>query len=739
MKTPASCLALLLAASVVGAQTPVPLPVAPVRPVSDTYFGTTVIDPYRWMENLGDPEVKTWLQAQADYTNRVLARLPGRAALLARIQALDNAGVSMGDVQTAGGKYFYRQTAPGDVSAKLCVRDGLHGAERVLLDPQALTLNGVHFSMDYLAPSPDGALVAVGVSPGGSEASTMRILKTADGSEVGERIDRTDYAAVSWNEDGKSFFYSRLQKLAPTDAETAKYQKGVAFLHLVGTDAVKDTPVFGYNLSPNAPFAPDDVPIIVTLPGCPYVFGVIAHGVQNENAVYFAPLSALNGAAAPWRRLADFGDDVVALDEDGAPIGLAAHGDDVYLLTHKNAPRYKIVKTSLAHPNLGHAETVVPASDVVIRAMAQAADALYVQDLDGGLGRLRRVSWGGHQETLSLPFPGRVYLITNPRQPGTLAKINSWTNQIGIFSFAPGTKQAANTGLHPPAPVDMSAYTSLEARAKSADGTLIPLSIICQKGLKLDGSHPTLLEGYGSYGTILEPQYRPTLPAWLERGGVMAIAHVRGGGEYGEDWHRAGRKQTKHHSWEDFIACGQYLIDKGYTTSARLAGTGTSAGGITVGRALTERPDLFAAILDNVGSSNPLRSELTANGPSNIPEFGTATEKDGFQALYAMDAYQHVKDGVRYPAVLLTTGINDPRVASWEPAKLAARLQAATAGGKPVLLRVDYDAGHGIGSTKAQRDLVEADQEAFLLWQFGDPAFQPAAPARTEFFIGPTF
>ena len=260
----------------------------------------------------------------------------------------------------------------------------------------------------------------------------------------------------------------------------------------------------------------------------------------------------------------------------------------------------------------------------------------------------------------------------------------------------------------------------------SADGTSIPLSLVYKKGLALDGSHPTLLGGYGSYGITIEPSYAPRALAWLERGGVLAFAHVRGGGEYGEDWHLAGKLLTKNHTWEDFIACGQYLVDNGYTLPTRLGGTGTSAGGITVGRALTERPGLFAAILDRVGSSNPLRAEFTPNGPPNVPEFGTVSDPDGFKALYAMDAYQHVRDGVKYPAVLLTTGINDPRVASWEPAKMAARLQAATTSGKPILLRVDYDAGHGIGSTKAQDAADEADEWSFLLWQFGEPDFQPA-------------
>ncbi len=528
--------------------------------------------------------------------------------------------------------------------------------------------------------------------------------------------------------------------MSPTDSETAKYQNGVAFLHVLGTDPEKDVPVLGSRLNANVPFAADDVPIIVVLPHCPYVFGVNARGVQNENAVYIAPRRALKGAATPWKRLADFSDDVVAVDGEGNLVGLAAHGGDVYLLTHKNASRYKIVKTNLAHPDLAHAETVVPASDLVIRAMSEAKDALYLQDLDGGLGHIRRIPWGGTPLDISLPFQGSAYLVTNPWLAGTYLYLTGWTHAPTLSAYDPSSHGLTDTGLLPPSPLDTSLYTSTEVTAKSADGTEVPLSIVCKKGLTLDGSHPTLLEGYGSYGITLEPEFHATGLAWLERGGVYAVAHVRGGGEYGEDWHLAGQKLTKHHTWEDFIACGQYLIDHGYTTSARLGGQGGSAGGITVGRTLTERPELFAAILDDVGSSNPLRAELTANGPSNIPEFGTATQHDGFQALYAMDAYQHVKDGVNYPAVMVTTGINDPRVASWEPAKMAARLQAATASGKPILLRVDYDAGHGIGSTKAQRDIEEADEESFLLWQFGDPEFQPSAaptPAAPVSAIAP--
>jgi len=255
---------------------------------------------------------------------------------------------------------------------------------------------------------------------------------------------------------------------------------------------------------------------------------------------------------------------------------------------------------------------------------------------------------------------------------------------------------------------------------------MVPLSIVHKRGMALDRSHPTWLEGYGAYGITLDPQFRPTLLAFFERGGVFAVAHVRGGGEYGEDWHLAGQKLTKQHTIDDMLAGAEYLIEHKYTSAAHLAGEGTSAGGITIGGAITQRPDLFGAALIRVGDSDSLRSELMASGPANIPEFGTVKQSDGFKALYAMDAYQHVKPNTAYPAVLLTTGVNDPRVASWQATKMAARLQASTTSGKPVLLRVDYDAGHGMGSTKTQRDEELADEVAFLFWQLGNPQFQPA-------------
>ena len=363
----------------------------------------------------------------------------------------------------------------------------------------------------------------------------------------------------------------------------------------------------------------------------------------------------------------------------------------------------------------------------MLKNLSVAKDALYVQALDGGLGRLWRVTFGGVVEPVPLPFEGALGgLVPNPATPGALVLLESWTKSPLWYTYDPQSRRLADTRLVEPSPVDFSGVEAVEVQARSADGTMVPLSIIFKKGITLDGSHPTWLSGYGAYGITIDPNFRPTRLAWLERGGVFAYAHARGGGEFGQDWYETGKLLTKQHTIDDFLACAQYLIDRGYTSPARLAGEGTSAGGITIGGAITQRPELLGAAIIRVGVSNAVRFEFTENAV-NTMEFGSVKTPEGFKALYAMDAYLHVKPGTPYPAVLLTTGATDPRVSPWQAAKMAARLQASTTSGKPILLRVDYDAGHGLGSTKSQRDEELADEEAFLLWQLA-PRVTSATP-----------
>lgn len=714
-----ACLSLALLLST-GAFGQVKLPPTPVREVSDDYFGTKVTDPYRWLENTSDPEVVSWMKSQNDYTREQLAKIPGRDKLLERIRSLDNAGAVVSSLQIWGGHYFYLKTEPGSDNRKLYVRETVSAPERLLVDPEKLkTSDGKHFSIDYFQPSLDGKYVAYGISPGGSEDSVIHILETASGKGLTDVIDRAQFGQPTWLPGNKSFFFTRTQKLSASDPPTAKYQKLRVYRHTLGDDPEKDSQVFGYEFAPNVKVTEDDFPVLVYSPAAPKAMvGLVIHGVKNEKDVYVAPFDAIPTVNTSWTKVADDSEDITSLD---------IHGDDLFLLSHKDASRFKVLRTSLSKPDLAKATLAVPPGEAVIVNIAAAADGLYIQDLDGGIGKLRRLSYSsGSAEALKLPFDGAIQsLVTNPTEPGAWLELVGWTKPPLWYVLDRKSGKVQDTHIVPASPVDFSEIVSEEVKAKSADGTMVPLSIIHRRDIRTDGSNPTWLEGYGSYGITLDPTFRPTWLAFLERGGVFAVAHVRGGGEYGEDWHNGGRKLTKQHTIDDFIACAQYLIENKYTSAAKLAGEGTSAGGVTIGGAVTQRPDLFAAALIRVGDSDSLRSELMASGPANVPEFGTVKEPDGFKALYGMDAYQHVKADTAYPAVLLTTGVNDPRVAPWQAAKMTARLQASTNDNKPVLLRVDYDAGHGLGSTKSQRDAELADEVAFLFWQFGMPEFQP--------------
>jgi prolyl oligopeptidase len=716
-------LLVLLIPAVASAQSQ--LPNTPVRAVIDDYFGTKVVDPYRWLENTSDPEVIAWMKAQNDYTRAVLARIPGRDELLARIKSLDNAGNVVSALQVWGGHYFYYKTEPGSDNRKLFTRDTLSSPERLLVDTEKMTTaDGKHYSIDYFQPSVDGAYVAYGISLGGSEESVLHVLQSATGKVLPDSIDRAEFASPSWLPDGKSFFYTRAQKLATDAPPTAKYQKLKVYRHTLGSDPDSEPLVFGFGANPSVSVDENDFTVVAFSPGAPdFLLGLVIHGVKREVDIYSVPFDANPGARTVWKKVADQTDEVTGFD---------VHASEIYLLSHKNASRFKVLRTSLGAPDLPHAAVAVPASEVVVTGISAAGDSLYVQDLDGGIGRLRRLPYSnGSIQPVNLPFYGAIQaLVTNPSEPGAWLELVSWTKSPLWYSLDAKTDKLTDTALVPASPVDYSQIESEEVKAKSADGTMVPLSIIHKRGLLLDGSHPTWLTGYGAYGINYDPYFDPTILVFLERGGVRAFAHVRGGGEYGEDWHQAGQKLTKQHTIDDFIAGGEYLIEHKYTSAAHLAGEGTSAGGITIGGAITQRPEMFGAALIRVGDSDSLRSETMASGPANIPEFGTVTEADGFKALFAMDAYQHVKPNTPYPAVLLTTGVNDPRVAPWQAAKMTARLQASTSSGKPVLLRVDYDAGHGMGSTKSQRDIELADQVAFLFWQLGVTGYAPSPAAH---------
>jgi prolyl oligopeptidase len=705
------------------AESPAP-PVAPIRPVVDTYFGTPVTDHYRYLEDLSDPAVQAWMRAQAGYTQGRLERLPGREALLERIHALANTDSARDYVQRRGERYFYVLSEPGAQQPKLYFRDTLQGQERLLLDPAKLGEgSGTHYALDYYTPSWDGRYVAYGVSAGGSEASELHVMEVATGEVLAESISRTDNAVIAWRPDNRSFFYLRYNEPTPDMPVVETMFNARTYLHELGRNPSGDgdTVVFGRGVDPAVDVPEGQATYIVLSRDGQYAIAVANHNMDDNPATLFvAPLAKVDGARTPWRKLADVADGITQF---------AAHGDTLYFLSQKDAPRRSLLALSLDEPALRNARVLQPEGDATLTDIGIAKDGIYVRRTTGATSNLLRVSFDGRSATpVPLPFEGSVYgPITYAGEPGALFNMQSWVQPAQVFRFDPAAGRSDDAGLIPRSGIDVSGFESKEVWVTSYDGTRVPLSIIYQKGLALDGSHPTILVGYGAYGISLDAYFSPTRVAWLERGGVYAVAHVRGGGELGEAWHVGGQKRTKLNTVFDFIACGDYLVRAGYTRPERLAASGGSAGGITVGGAMTWRPDLFRVILDQVGMSDVLRFETEPNGPPNVPEFGSVRDQEGFHGLYAMSAYHQIRDGVEYPAVMFVTGANDPRVAPWQMTKMTARTQAATRSGRPVLLRIDYDAGHGIGSNRSQWEMTTADMWAFALWQMGDPGFQPAA------------
>jgi prolyl oligopeptidase len=712
--------AALLAVSVTAFAQPKP-PAAPVKEVTDTYFGVTVADPYRYMEDMKNPDVTAWMKGQADYTRAVLDKIPQRAEILKEVAKYgDAAAARVSSVQIVGDMVYYLKRNASENIAKLYVRRGFAGKERLLFDPDKQPApEGKHYAIDYYQPSPDNKYLAFGISIGGSEESVIHILEVATAKETGDTIDRANYATPSFLPDGR-LVYSRLQKLASDAPRTDKYQNQRTYVHVLGANPDDDSVILGAGVSPSVTAAPAELVFAGNPIGSKYIIGAVVNGVQREIRLYVAPLASLAGDKTPWTKICDTADDVT---------DISVQGDTAYLLTHKGASRFKVLRVSLAKPDLATAEVAVPESESVVTGVAAAKDALYAQRMNAGISELLRLDYqpGAKAAMVKLPFDGDISaLASDPRLPGVVVNMSAWIKYGGYYAYNPGTGKVVDTKLQPQSKYDNpQGLVSTEVKVRAPDGAMVPLSIVHKKGIKLDGNNPTLLYGYGAYGISQTPFYRPTFLPWFERGGVFAVAHVRGGGENGEDWYKAGYKLTKPNTWKDAIACADWLVANKYTSPSKLGIWGGSAGGIFVGRSITDRPELFAAAVDDVPVSDALRMEFSANGVPNIPEFGTVKAEDGFKGLLAMSSYHHVKDGTKYPAVLLVTGYNDPRVDSWEAGKMAARLQAAQGGDRPILLRIDYDAGHGFGSTKKSQYEERADTFAFLFWQFGVKGFQP--------------
>jgi prolyl oligopeptidase len=681
------------------------------QPFEETYFGTRVVDRFRFIESK-DPATLAWMQAQSEWTRAVFDSITPRAAYLRKLTAFGAAFGFVNTVQLGGTRLFYLERKPGADVFDLIVREG-NGTRRTLVDTAALikAAGGTPQAIDYFQTTRDGTQVAVGISAGGSENSQISVLDAATGRTLAGPIDRAQFGSPAWLDDGSGLFFVRMQELHPGSKPTDKYLNSGSWFWTTRAPPVE---VAGAASGRGPIKDPARFPVVSVIPDSGRAVLVEVNGVQNEFQAWIAPTAQARDGSADWRPLVVTADDVTAFD---------ANATTIWVLTHKDAPTFKVLALPI-DGTLKEARTVIAARpDRVVESIHAAADALYVVAREGLAGKVLRVDSKGAVKELALPFEGTVREVaTDAAQPGAVVALDGWAHPPAHYRYDPTSGEFADLKLETRPKFDPARFTALEMSARAADGTQVPLSLITLAGPKRP--RPMLLDAYGAYGISTLPFFSPRIVTFVDAGGSYAECHVRGGGELGEAWRLGGKDANKPNTWRDFIACAERLIADGYTTRAMLTIQGTSAGGITVGRAVTERPDLFAAAVGRVGDLDALRSETMPSGPANIPEFGTFKDEPGFRNLYAMDAYQHVRNDAHYPAFLLTTGLNDPRVEPWEPAKMAARLMEVP-GHAPVLLRVEDAAGHGLGTTKSTRDAEDADIAAFVFWRAGVPEWQP--------------
>jgi prolyl oligopeptidase len=677
--------------------------------VVDTYHGTRVTDPYRWLENGADPAVREWTARQTQRTRAYLDGLPVRATLRNRLETyISESSPRYFSLATAGGQVFAEYLDPKQQQPMLRVLgpDLDPARSRTVLDPNTLDPSGAT-AIDWFVPSPDGKLVAVSLSQGGSEDGNLHVFDTATGARVGEVIPRVNFptagGGLAWARDGRSFWYTRYPGAERPAADRHFYVQ--VYFHKLGDDPAKDPRVFG--------------------DGRPKVAEILLDYSHEADALLVSVQNGDGGEFAHYVSGRDGRFVQVTRFEDG--VDFAAFGPDraLYLVSEKNAPRRQILKLAPGVLELARAATIVPAGEDALPIdffgedpLCFAGGRMYVRYLAGGPTRLRAFSLDGAPAG-EVPLPDVAAVSEfEPLGDDLLYNVETYLEPSRFLRLSGG--RSTPTALAVTSPVKFEDVEVVRTFATSRDGTRVPVNIIRKKGLRLDGNHPTQLYGYGGYGINQTPGFLGgSRRVWFDAGGVFAVANIRGGGEYGEEWHRQGMLTSKQNVFDDFVAAAELLVREKYTRPDRLAIRGGSNGGLLVGAALTQRPDLFRAVVAQVAILDMLRFELDPNGEFNVTEFGSVKDPEQFRALQAYSPYQQVREGVKYPAVFLSTGENDGRVNPMNSRKMAARLQAATTSGLPVFLATTDAAGHGIGSPLSVQIDQMADYIAFLFDQLG--------------------
>ena len=678
---------------------------APLQPVTNYYHGVAIVDDYQWLEDASTPMVRVWTRLENERTRAYFAGLPfrdGIAQQLAQLRGEESARYY--DLQERKGRIFGLRFKPPAQQPVLVRLSSVEAPAlwRTVFDPNAFDTNGTT-AIDWYVPSPDGRVVAVSLSEGGSERGTLHFIEVDTGSRLADEIPRVQFptggGSAAWAADGAGIYYTRYpQPGERPEADLDFYQQ--VWFHRLGAPVAEDQYAIGKDFPRIA-----EIGLDASEDG-KWILASVANGDGGDFAHY------LRDSLGRWQQVTRFEDGMKAVKfgRDGA----------LYLLSRKDAPRGRVLRLGLENPDLATATVVAPERRGVVEDFAPCDQGLYVSELMGGPSALFFYRHGSTRPRAIRILPVSAVSGLSCWHGDELVFGNvSYLKPFAWFTYDPATEEVRRTALYMTSPADFDDIEVVREFATSRDGTQVPLNILRKKGLKRDGTHPTLLYGYGGYGVSLTPSFNSSRRIWFDAGGVYAVANLRGGGEYGEQWHQAGNLTHKQHVFDDFIAVAQHLIRRGYTNPSKLAVEGGSNGGLLMGAFLTQRPDLARAVVTEVGIYDMLRVELDPNGQFNTTEFGTVKNPEQFKALYAYSPYHHVSDGAKYPAVLLTTGENDGRVNPAQSRKMAARLQAATGSDRPILFRSTATAGHGIGSSLKDRIAEEADVLAFLFDQLG--------------------
>ena len=669
----------------------------------DDYHGTAVADPYRWLEALDSAEVKAWVDAQNALSQPFLAAIPARKRLIERTTTLWNHERYEVPFEE-GGRYFFRRNDGLQSQSVLYVMDGWNTAPRVLIDPNGFSKDGT-VALGDVVPSPDGKFLAYAVQDGGSDWRTWKVREVTSATDAGDVLDDMKFSSVSWSRDSRGFYYSRYPK-APGAARADDQKPVTVWYHRLGTAQSDDRPVYDLGHPTRNPYA------TVTEDGRYLVIGIFDG--YDTNALHVMPLD-------PSRER-----------PEGAALGLIDAWDALYtylgndgpvffVQTTREAPRSRIVAIDLATPAPGSWKTLVPEAAEALEQASYVGGHLVAQYLKDAQSHVRIFAGSGAPvREVALPGTGSAAGFGGHYdKPETFYSFVSFTSPVAIYRLDVAT---GRTELFRQAKVaaDLSAYETRQVFYTSKDGTRVPMFIVHRKGLALDGNNPTLLYGYGGFKASETPSYATSRIAWLEMGGVLAVANLRGGGEYGEAWHLAGTKAKKQNVFDDFIAAAEYLIREKYTRPARLAIQGGSNGGLLVGAVVNQRPELFGAALPAVGVMDMLRYHTaSANARQWSSDFGLSENPGDFTALNAYSPYHNIRNGTCYPPTLVTTADHDDRVVPWHSFKYAARLQQAQGCAKPILIRVETRAGHGAGKPTWMQIENVADEWAFLVRALG--------------------